>query len=326
MQTYQASLQLTVTDNQFEDTLIQLIGEGYMEDVLFENLHSLLTSSPSGELDDDVLPDEDVAALKCNSLNFGDVYVSEKRQLLFTMKNQSKSDCYRFEWPSHLTPVADASSNATATTAPAAGASTVIANPSSSSETTLSQNTTGHPSITFSPRVGHLHAGCTKDIAVTFRSVEPKSLQKKLFNCFLSKISFEQPVNEVKDWDDRMTVVKWVNEVVYNAAATNGGLTSSLTNADQTLTTQRQVSELGNLVNQNTSTHSESNNRAGAAKQIVRKKVIEVEPEPRHIRADEIVTPMELFVSVNCDYCRFRCKTNAIRFKDTLMFQTRVYE
>ena len=32
IQTYQASLQLTVTDNQFEDTVVQMVGEGYMED------------------------------------------------------------------------------------------------------------------------------------------------------------------------------------------------------------------------------------------------------------------------------------------------------
>ena len=61
-------------------------------------------------------------------------------------------------------------------------------------------------------------------------------------------------------------------------------------------------------------------------KQIVRKKVVDVEPEPKYTRVDEHVQPLELFISANCDYSRFRCKTNAIRFKDTLMFQTRVYE
>ena len=317
VQTYQASLQLTVTDNQFEDTLIQLIGEGYMEDVVFENLHSLTNQN---ELDDDVLPDEEVAALKCNSMNFGDVYVNEKKQILFTMKNQSKSDCYRFEWPSSIVPLADPSATQSSTNAPA---SSQTINPMS--ENVVNQNTTGNPSVSFSPRVGHLHAGCTKDITVTFKSMEPKFLQKKLFNCFLSKITFEQSINEVKDWDDRMTVVKWINEVVQNS----NGFSSSLN--DQTLTIQRQVSELGNLPgtvvpppqNQNTSTQSEYNR---TSKQIIRKKVIEVEQEPRHIKTDEVVQPMDLFMSINCDYCRFRCKTNVIRFKDTLMFQTRVFE
>ena len=86
VQTYQASLQLTVTDNQFEDTFIQMVGEGYMEDVIFENLHSLAGSS---EADEEVLADEDVSAIKCNTISFGDVYINDKKQLLFTMKNQS---------------------------------------------------------------------------------------------------------------------------------------------------------------------------------------------------------------------------------------------
>ena len=65
-----------------------MIGEGYMEDVIFENLHSLAGSNESEE---DVLADEDVSALKCNSISFGDVYINEKKQLIFTMKNQSKT-------------------------------------------------------------------------------------------------------------------------------------------------------------------------------------------------------------------------------------------
>ncbi len=32
---------MSVTDNQFEDTLVQLNGEGYLEDVTLDNLHSL---------------------------------------------------------------------------------------------------------------------------------------------------------------------------------------------------------------------------------------------------------------------------------------------
>ena len=96
IQTYQASLQLTVTDNQFEDTVVQMVGEGYMEDVMLENLHSL---GPV-DVEEDVVADDEVTALKCNSVSFGDVYINEKKQLLFTMKNISKTDCYRFEWPS----------------------------------------------------------------------------------------------------------------------------------------------------------------------------------------------------------------------------------
>lgn len=321
VQTYQASLQLTVTDNQFEDTLIQMIGEGYMEDVTIENLHSL--SSGLADSDEDVVADEDVSALKSNSISFGDVYVNDKKQLLFTMRNLSKTDCFRFEWPANL-----------------ASASFSLNSTNQSTEQPGFSNSSGPQLVSFSPRVGHLHAGCAKDVKVTFKSNEPKTLKKELFNCMLTKISFDMPINEVKDWDDRMTMVKWINEVVQgssNAPVSNsitnnsnsnvhqaaGGVSSSLNEAS-TIFTQRQMSEANIAAafhaNQHTNVSQLSN------KQIVRKKVVETESEPKHTKSDENVQPIDLFISANCDYSRYRCKTSVIRFKETLMFQTRVYE
>ncbi len=58
----------------------------------------------------------------------------------------------------------------------------------------------------------------------------------------------------------------------------------------------------------------------------MRRKVIEVEPEPRHQRSEEASSPLELFLSATCDYAKYKCRTGSVRFKDTLMLQTRVYE
>ena len=71
---------------------------------------------------------------------------------------------------------------------------------------------------------------------------------------------------------------------------------------------------------------SQATHTSAPGKQIVRRKVVEVEPEPRHARSEEAVPALELFVSASCDFSRYRCRTSAIRFKDTMMFQTRVYE
>jgi hydrocephalus-inducing protein len=330
VQTYQASLQLTVTDNQFEDTMIQMIGEGYMEDVVYENLHSI---AGFDELDDEVIADEDVSALKCNSINFGDIYINDKKQLMFTLKNQSKNDCYRFEWP--LVP---GMASSTATNAQATN--TNQNNPNAQQQQQQQQNANNpndlstnlaavNSYLTFAPRVGHLHAGCAKDITVSFKSADPKTIRKELMSCQLVKINFEQPVNEVKDWDDRMTQIKWISEVVHTSNSLSGSMSSEqpiLTNSAQQK--HQQLNELS--ANLPGAVGQQANAAAPTAtttnKQIVRKKVIEVEPEPRHVRSDESVQPLELYVSANCDYCRFRCRTNAIRFKDTLMFQTRVFE
>lgn len=61
-------------------------------------------------------------------------------------------------------------------------------------------------------------------------------------------------------------------------------------------------------------------------KQVVKRKVVEVEPEPKYVKSDESTSPLELLINANCDYSRYRCRVNSIRFRDTLMFQTRIYE
>ena len=57
-----------------------------------------------------------------------------------------------------------------------------------------------------------------------------------------------------------------------------------------------------------------------------KKKMIETEPEPSYTEIPESARTVDLLVTANCDYCKFKCKTETIHFKDTLMFQTRVYE
>lgn len=56
-----------------------------------------------------------------------------------------------------------------------------------------------------------------------------------------------------------------------------------------------------------------------------KKKVIEVEPEPPFTPIDESTRDLELLVSGLCDYSKMKCKIESIHFKDTLMFQTRVF-
>lgn len=313
IQTYQASLHMTVTDNQFEDTMIQMIGEGYLEDVIFENLHSLTNT---GETEDEVLADEDVTALKSNSISFGDVYVNDKKQLLFTMKNQSKTDCYRFEWPG-VSQLTGSNSNMQQTRESAA-----IQSQANSIDLGAQSQMGNQPVITFSPRIGHLHAGCAKDIKITFKSNETKFLRKELFLCNLTKISFDRPTSEVKDWDDRITLIKWVNEVVMNTQPS--GLASSLN--EHPISVAQKFNDMNNLPGAVNQSVNGPILPTGPSKQIIRKKVVEIEPEPRYTKSDENVQPLELFVTANCDYSKYRCKTNVIRFKDTLMFQTRVFE
>ena len=94
----------------------------------------------------------------------------------------------------------------------------------------------------FSPRVGHLHAGCAKDVTVTFRSAEPRYLRKELAQCALTKITFDQPVDEVTfgtdfkprffyvcvilEWSLNHFTLYWIQAMLYSTLFTTGKVQS----------------------------------------------------------------------------------------------------
>jgi len=59
VQRSQAHIRLTVIDNQYEDSIIQLVGEGYEEEITLDNIHSVdIPVDPENEegnmADDDI--------------------------------------------------------------------------------------------------------------------------------------------------------------------------------------------------------------------------------------------------------------------------------
>ncbi|KAK5867885.1 hypothetical protein PBY51_012341 [Eleginops maclovinus] len=63
--------------------------------------------------------------------------------------------------------------------------------------------------VCFSPQVGHLHAGCSKEVTVTFCSNQPVTLSSQPMTCKVSQVEFQQPLEQVADWDDRQRTVQW---------------------------------------------------------------------------------------------------------------------
>ncbi|XP_066051005.1 hydrocephalus-inducing protein homolog [Chamaea fasciata] len=61
----------------------------------------------------------------------------------------------------------------------------------------------------FSPKVGHLHPGCAKDITVTLKSDVPATFRRHLVKCKVTEINSELPGGEVQDWDNKMRIVTW---------------------------------------------------------------------------------------------------------------------
>lgn len=56
---------------------------------------------------------------------------------------------------------------------------------------------TNIPQLKFLPAIGHLHAGCSKDISVTFLTDQPVTLVELSVPCKVVKITFQQGADKV---------------------------------------------------------------------------------------------------------------------------------
>lgn len=56
-----------------------------------------------------------------------------------------------------------------------------------------------------------------------------------------------------------------------------------------------------------------------------KKKVIETEPEPPHSDVENSSREVELIVSAIADFAKYECPISEVNFRETLMYQTRVY-
>ncbi|KAM4614098.1 hydrocephalus-inducing protein homolog [Discoglossus pictus] len=272
-------LRLSVQGNQYEYNSVQLVGEGYQEDLTLDNIHSPGEASiPEGSLEDGV-----VQAARSDHINFGDCHVGEQYQVTFTMTNHRQEDSMRFEWPS------------------------------------------GGP-LLFSPQVGHIHAGCAKDVTVTLKSDEIVALSRFLVKCQVSRISFVQPLDKVTDWDDCMRTVRWV-DAPQPPAPINPRRSpqrpisqrrSPQRSSSQHLSPQHPISQVPAL--------QMPISQSPVSQRRIKQKVIETDPEPAHVVLGEGSRELELLVSAIVDYAQYQAKCDPIQFKDTLLYQTRVYK
>ncbi|NXG68880.1 HYDIN protein, partial [Baryphthengus martii] len=163
-QRVEGRIHLSVVDNPYEETNIQLVGEGYEDDFTLDNIRGLVAeSSTEGNLEEDI-----IEAARVDHIQFGDCHIGTPYTVTFTITNRSKMEAMRFEWLA------------------------------------------GTP-FHFSPQVGHLHAGCAKDITVTLKSDVAVTFKMHPVKCKVSRIAFHLPPEQVIDWDDHLRTVKWVD-------------------------------------------------------------------------------------------------------------------
>jgi hydrocephalus-inducing protein len=265
----QAHVRLTVVNNQYEDSVIQLVGEGYEDDITLDHIHSII-QPVDPEQEEGNMAEDDVPAAKHNLIRFGDCLINEPRTLTFCMTNHSAVDCVRFVWPEH-------------------------------------------PQLKFSPQVGHLHPKTFKDMSVTFKSDSSKTLQEHQVPCKVTKITFDKSTQEVADWDDRLRTVKWVDVAHVPSATTSEGPGNAVPGGGKPQTPTLQAPAQP-VVPPTPATRS------------AKKKVVEIEPEPAFSEVTDSTRNVDMLITAISDYSKYKCKTEAIHFRDTLMFQTRVFE
>ncbi|PNI31897.1 HYDIN isoform 21, partial [Pan troglodytes] len=169
-------IHLSVINNQYEETSIHMVGEGYEDDITLDNIHGLVAPTSQEDISisefTEIIEDNDMedlaAAALVDHIQFGDCHIGHSYNASFTVTNHSQVNLIRFEWPVSAT-------------------------------------------IAFSPQMGHLHPGCAKDIVVTMKSDVPINLKNMRIRCKLSRIMFQLPADQVPDWDDHMHTVKWVD-------------------------------------------------------------------------------------------------------------------
>ncbi len=168
----------------------------------------------------------------------------------------------------------------------------------SQSNTIKFQWPTTLPCITFSPSVGHIKPRATKDITVTFKAqTNPESLTAQRISAKICKIQFSQPLCDVVDWDDRMKSVRWVNAAPPRPPSLDGSGTSSMLKQSVT----------------------------ACVATPAKKKVIETDPEPPHSVLDDSHRELEVLVSAVADFTKYACHVKEVRFKDTLMYQSKAF-
>lgn len=106
------------------------------------------------------------------------------------------------------------------------------------------------------------------------------------------------------DWDDRMRSVKWVTVAELSDSSSEQADTSAPPPAGS-------------------SRPSTTASRPPTAP--AKRKVVETEPEPPHSVVEESHRPLPLVASGVVDHCRYESAVTTLKFKDTLMYQTRKY-
>ncbi|KAM0731376.1 Hydrocephalus-inducing protein [Formica fusca] len=179
---YEGQVRLFITDNPYENLIIDLKGEAYAESVILEgleltnikldstnekresNIKSRKSSKPNSTVE--ALTPRTLPVSLAYKLDYGYCFVNKIYRKSFKIVNKSVNRYSRFQW-------------------------------------------NAHPNVVLTPSIGHLQPMTCKEIVATFLSSEPVNYIDTCIDCTICAIDLADPSKE-SSWDDRETEVRWV--------------------------------------------------------------------------------------------------------------------
>jgi hydrocephalus-inducing protein len=176
------------------------------------------------------------------------------------------------------------------------------------------------PNLTFQPRVGHLHAGRTKEIRATFFAEHQMKLTQIKLMCAISKIELTDP--SAPDWDDSMKIVKWVTKEALRPELPSTpipdkqpggkGRRGPSPAAKKPMQPKPETPPPVEIIS------------SSAETELIR--VIDVKEEPLYTVIPGKNKELPMRASVVADFIHFSIDVTDIDFSPTMMYQTRVSE
>ncbi|CAE1301645.1 HYDIN [Acanthosepion pharaonis] len=280
-------VQLNVHGNQYENTIIWLIGEGYLEEVTFDNimLDSQLELQLKTETLENCQDNDNIQATRANLMAFGDCYIQEPKTQCLSITNRCQTDCIHFQWVDQY-PLSFS---------PQVGH--------------LKPGQAKEVAITFN---------ADKPVCLKLERVKC-TIKKIIFQQPLSEIpDWDDRIHTIQwvDVEAPLDNNTRANSVTTVTTATNNKEKAHIDNS--TRVSSQNKSGPSNLLTASTTTPTFIGPR--------KKKVIKTKPQPPCTEVSDSERNILLLVSGIADYCEYSCSTTQIHFKDTLMFQTRTYK
>ncbi|KAI4504415.1 hypothetical protein M0802_000886 [Mischocyttarus mexicanus] len=172
---YTARIRLFVVDNPYDNLIINLEGESFIELIVLQDLELLNFKSDNRRESNSkkqklsstlsLVTDPIPPVFLSYKLDYGTCHINKMYKKTFKITNKSLNRYFRFQW-------------------------------------------TAHPNVVFVPSIGHLQHSTSKQITATLLESEPKKHDGTKLECVVNQIEMSSNMGETS-WDDRETIVRW---------------------------------------------------------------------------------------------------------------------